>query len=62
MSYPDSLMYYANTLRGVSTNVFRVNAQTTGNVGANQTIRFELPSNTLLNLRKSVCPCWGYSN
>lgn len=51
MSYPDSLMYYANTLRGVSTNVFRVNAQTTGDVGANQTIRFELPSNTLLNLR-----------
>ena len=53
MSYPDSLMYYANALRGVSTNVFRVNAQTTGNVGANQTIRFELPSNTLLNLRNT---------
>ena len=53
MSYPDSLMYYANTLRGVSTNVFRVNAQTTGNVGSNQTIRFELPSNTLLNLRNT---------
>jgi hypothetical protein len=53
MSYPDALMYYANTLRGVSTNVFRVNAMTTGDVGSSQTIRFELPSNTLLNLRQT---------
>jgi len=38
---------------GVSTNVFKVNAQTTGDVTSNGVIRFELPSNTLLNLRKT---------
>lgn len=53
MSYPDSLMYFANSIMGVSTNVFKVNAQTTGDVGSNGVIRFELPSNTLLNLRKT---------
>jgi hypothetical protein len=38
-------------LQGVSTSHFKVNPQTTSSVGPNNLIRFELPSNTLLNFR-----------
>jgi hypothetical protein len=38
-------------LQGVATSHFKVNPQTSGTMKANNIVRFELPSNTLLNFR-----------
>ena len=40
-------------LQGVSTSHFKVHPQTDGNQTAGKIVRFELPSNTLLNLRST---------
>ena len=48
---PSNLSFFMSRLQGVSTSHFKVNPQTSGEVGANRILRFELPSNTLINLR-----------
>ena len=48
---PSNLSFFMSRLQGVSTSHFKVNPQTTSSVGPNNLIRFELPSNTLLNFR-----------
>ena len=48
---PSNLSFFMSRLQGVSTSHFKVNPQSSGDVGANRILRFELPSNTLVNLR-----------
>ena len=54
MSYGPALTYFLEKLSGVSTNIFRLEAQTGDSATANRILRFSLPSNSLLNLR-SFC-------
>jgi hypothetical protein len=55
MSYPSFLSYVGNSLsvRGVSVNSFRVDAQSTGAVSANQKISFNLPENAILDMQST---------
>lgn len=48
---PPNLTYFMQRLMGVSTSHFKVYPQNTGSQTANKIIRFELPSNSLINLR-----------
>ena len=48
---PPNVSYFMSRLMGVSTSHFKVYPQNSGVQSANKIIRFELPSNTLLNLR-----------
>jgi len=48
---PSNLSFFMSRLQGVGTSHFKVNPQTTGDVGASKIVRFELPSNTLVNFR-----------
>ena len=48
---PPNVSYFMSRLQGVSTSHFKVYPQNTGAQSANKIIRFELPSNTLLNLK-----------
>ena len=48
---PSNLSFFMSRLQGVSTSHFKVNPQSSGDVGANRILRFELPSNTLVNFR-----------
>ncbi len=51
---PANLSFFMSRLQGVSTSRFKVNPQTDGVHRAGKIIRFELPSNTLVNLRSIV--------
>lgn len=48
---PPNVSYFMSRLMGVSTSHFKIFPQNSGSQSANKIIRFELPSNTLLNLR-----------
>ena len=48
---PPNVSYFMSRLMGVSTSHFKIYPQNSGTQSANKIIRFELPSNTLLNLR-----------
>ena len=48
---PPNVSYFMSRLQGVSTSHFKIYAQNSGSQSANKIIRFELPSNTLLNLK-----------
>lgn len=48
---PSNLSFFMSRLQGVSTSHFKINPQTSGDVGANRILRFEMASNTLVNLR-----------
>lgn len=48
---PPNLSYFMQRLQGVSTSHFKVYPQNTGSQTANKIVRFELPSNSLINLR-----------
>jgi hypothetical protein len=48
---PPNVSYFMSRLMGVSTSHFKIFAQNSGSQSANKIIRFELPSNTLLNLK-----------
>ncbi len=48
---PPNVSYFMSRLQGVSTSHFKIFPQNSGSQSANKIIRFELPSNTLLNLR-----------
>ena len=48
---PPNVSYFMSRLMGVSTSHFKVFPQNSGSQSANKILRFELPSNTLLNLR-----------
>ena len=48
---PPNLTYFMQRLQGVSTSHFKVYPQNTGSQTANKIVRFELPSNSLINLR-----------
>jgi hypothetical protein len=48
---PSNLSFFMSRLQGVATSHFKVNPQTSGAMKANSIVRFELPSNTLLNFR-----------
>jgi hypothetical protein len=48
---PSNLSFFMSRLQGVSTSTFKINPQTSGDAGANRIIRFEVPSNTLVNFR-----------
>ena len=50
---PPNLTYFMQRLQGVSTSAFKIYPQNTGSQTANKIIRFELPSNTLLNLKST---------
>lgn len=51
MSYSPSLSYFLDRLSGYSTNYFKLQAQGSSSATANNIIRFNLPSNALLNMR-----------
>jgi len=48
---PPNVSYFMSRLMGVSTSHFKIYPQNSGSQSANKILRFELPSNTLLNLR-----------
>ena len=48
---PPNLTYFMQRLQGVSTSHFKVYPQNTGTQTANKIVRFEIPSNSLINLR-----------
>ena len=48
---PPNVSYFMSRLQGVSTSHFKIYPQNSGSQSANKIIRFELPSNTLLNLK-----------
>ena len=48
---PPNVSYFMSRLMGVSTSHFKIFPQNSGSQSANKIVRFELPSNTLLNLR-----------
>ena len=48
---PPNVSYFMSRLQGVSTSHFKIFPQNSGSQSANKIIRFELPSNTLLNLK-----------
>ena len=48
---PSNVSYFMQRLQGVSVSHFKVHPQTDGNQTSGKIVRFELPSNTLLNLR-----------
>jgi hypothetical protein len=50
---PPNLTYFMSRLQGVSTSHFKIYPQNTGSQSANRIIRFELASNTLLNLKST---------
>jgi len=52
---PPNVSYFMSRLQGVSTSHFKIYPQNSGAQSANKIIRFELPSNTLLNLRSVRC-------
>jgi len=50
---PSNVSYFMQRLQGVSVSHFKVHPQTDGNQTSGKIVRFELPSNTLLNLRST---------
>jgi len=50
---PSNVSYFMQRLQGVSTSHFKVHPQTDGNQTSGKIVRFEIPSNTLLNLRST---------
>jgi hypothetical protein len=48
---PPNVSYFMSRLMGVSTSHFKIFPQNSGSQSANKILRFELPSNTLLNLK-----------
>ncbi len=50
---PANLSFFMQRLQGVSVSHFKVNPQTDGNQTSGKIVRFELPSNTLLNLKNT---------
>jgi hypothetical protein len=48
---PSNVSYFMQRLQGVSVSNFKIHPQTDGNQTSGKIVRFELPSNTLLNLR-----------
>lgn len=48
---PSNVSYFMQRMQGVSVSNFKVHPQTDGDQNSGKIIRFELPSNTLLNLR-----------
>lgn len=48
---PPNVSYFMSRLQGVSTSHFKIYPQNSGSQSANKILRFELPSNTLLNLK-----------
>ena len=48
---PANVSYFMQRMQGVSVSNFKVHPQTDGNQTSGKIVRFELPSNTLLNLR-----------
>ena len=48
---PSNVSYFMQRMQGVSVSNFKVHPQTDGNQNSGKIVRFELPSNTLLNLR-----------
>ena len=53
MALPSNVSYFMSRLQGVSTSHFKVHPQTDGNQTSGKIVRFELPSNTLINLRST---------
>ena len=50
---PPNLTYFMSRLQGVSTSAFKIYPQNTGTQTANRIVRFELPSNSLMNLKST---------
>ena len=48
---PPNVSYFMSRLQGLSTSHFKIYPQNSGSQSANKILRFELPSNTLLNLK-----------
>ena len=48
---PPNVSYFMSRLQGLSTSHFKIFPQNSGSQSANKILRFELPSNTLLNLK-----------
>ena len=51
MSLPANLSYFLSRMQGVSANRFKIYPNNTGTATPNKIVRFELPSNSLLNLK-----------
>ena len=56
--YPPTVSYFARRILGVSTNVYKIEPNgSADNLGSGQIISFELPTNTLLNLKEIKLLC-----
>ena len=58
-SFNPNLTYFLERLQGFSTNIFRLESQARTTASPNQIITFDLPSNSIVNLRsfKVFCNC-----
>ncbi len=58
-SFNPNLTYYVERLQGFSTNIFRLESQARTTATPNQIVTFDLPSNSIVNLRsfKVFCNC-----
>jgi len=55
MSLPANISFFMQRLQGVSTSHFKINPQTGGNQTSGKLVRFELPTNSLVNLKSLRC-------
>ena len=51
MALPANLSFFMSRMQGVSTNRFKIFPNNTGTATPSKILRFELPSNSLVNLR-----------
>lgn len=51
MTLPNTLLYICDRLAGFSTNVFKMNPNGSTNASANDIVTFDLPSNSIVNLK-----------
>jgi hypothetical protein len=56
-SFNPNLTYYLERLQGFSTNIFRLESQARTTASPNQIITFDLPSNSIVNLRSFKVFC-----
>jgi hypothetical protein len=53
---PSNVSFFMQRLQGVSVSHFKINPQSSDTASASKILRFELPSNSLINMR-SICLC-----
>lgn len=55
MSLPANVSFFMQRIQGISTSHFKINPQTGGNQTSGKLVRFELPTNSLVNMKSLRC-------